>query len=311
MYPIIFENLYYEKIWGGQGLRKLRDNLPKGNIGESWDIACHEHGMGIISNGNLKGTSFKEAIDKYGEEFIGRKISKEKFPLLIKLISAKDKLSIQVHPDDKFAKEEENQLGKTEAWYVLDAEEGAKLIVGTKNCTKEVFKEAIDNNNLEAYLNEISVKKGDFFYIESGMVHGICGGVTIAEIQENSDITYRVYDYNRGREIHVDKALKVINFGLKVEEVNNDYIYGEGFKKVILCAKEFFYIEKYIVDTSLVEKSDEDRFYLFTCVNGKGKIVSKDNVVNFKFGDSIFIPATLGEYRVEGQCELLKSYVPK
>ena len=310
MYPIKFENLYYERIWGGRDLEKFRDNVPEGCIGESWDIACHRNGTGIIENGELKGLSFKELIDKYGEEVVGRKISKDNFPLLIKLINSKDKLSVQVHPDDKYAKEAENDLGKTEAWYVVDAEEGASLIVGTKDCDKEIFKKAIEDGCLEPYLNKIPVKKGDMFYVQSGLVHAICEGVTIAEIQQSSDTTYRVYDYNRGREIHVEKALDVINFDLKCENSKGITIHEEGFDKTILCLSEFFAIEKYEVKSKAIENSDLDRFFLFTCVEGNGKIVSSGNELEIKLGDSILIPASLGEYTLEGNFTLLKSYVP-
>ncbi|MGG7177010.1 type I phosphomannose isomerase catalytic subunit [Clostridium paraputrificum] len=310
MYPIKFENLYYERIWGGRDLEAFRDNLPEGVIGESWDIACHRNGTGIIENGELKGMSFKELIEKYGEEVVGKKIDKENFPLLIKLINAKDKLSVQVHPDDEYAKRVENDLGKTEAWYVVDAEEGASLIVGTKNCDKEVFRKAIEDGNLEPYLNKIPVKKGDMFYVQSGLVHAICEGVTIAEIQQSSDTTYRVYDFNRGREIHVEKALDVIDFSLKGENTKGITIHEEGFDRTILCVSEFFAIEKYDVKSKVEESSDEDRFFLFTCVEGKGKIRSNGYELEIKLGDSVLIPAALGAYTLEGEFVLLKSYVP-
>ena len=139
MYPLKFENLYYEKIWGGRGLESFRDNLPEGNIGESWDIACHENGMSVILNGDLKGKFLQEAIYMYKEELLGTGVSVEKFPLLVKLISSNQNLSLQVHPDDIYARDNEKSLGKTEMWYVIEAEEDAKLIVGTKKCDKETL----------------------------------------------------------------------------------------------------------------------------------------------------------------------------
>ncbi|MCR6515124.1 MAG: type I phosphomannose isomerase catalytic subunit [Clostridium sp.] len=310
MYPIKFENLYYERIWGGRGLEKFRDNMPSGVIGESWDIACHRNGTGIIENGELKGMSFSELIKKYGNEVVGDKMDKETFPLLIKLITADDKLSVQVHPDDEYAKKIENDLGKTEAWYVVDAEPNASLIVGTKNCDKETFKKAIELSDLDPYLNKIPVKKGDMFYVKSGLVHAICEGVTIAEIQQSSDTTYRVYDYNRGREIHVEKALDVIDFSLKGENIKGVTIHKEGFDKTILCLSEFFTIQKYEVKETVTESSDKDRFYLFTCVDGEGKIEANGTTLDIKFGDSFLIPAYLGEYTLKGEFTLLKSYVP-
>ncbi|MGL5151336.1 MAG: type I phosphomannose isomerase catalytic subunit [Clostridium sp.] len=310
MYPIKFENLYYERIWGGRDLEKFRDNVPEGVIGESWDIACHKNGTGIVANGSLKGKNFKELIEEYKEKLVGNKFVGVDFPLLIKLINAKDKLSVQVHPDDEYAKVKENDLGKTEAWYVMDAEEGAHLIVGTKNCDKDIFKNAIEQGDLDPYLNKIPVKKGDMFYVQSGLVHAICEGVTIAEIQQSSDTTYRVYDYNRGREIHVEKALDVIDFNLKGENTSGIKIVKEGYDKSILVLSEFFTIEKYDIKSCMAEESDEDRFYLFTCVDGSGKIKWGSEELNIEFGDSILIPACLGKYKIEGTLSLLKSFVP-
>ena len=143
MYPIKFENLYYEKIWGGRDFESFRENLPHGDIGESWDIACHHNGMSIVSNGYLKGKTFEELIKEYGTELLGESFENKEFPLLVKLINSKEKLSVQVHPSDEYAKRVENSLGKTEAWYVVDAKPGASLIVGTKNCDKAIFEKAI------------------------------------------------------------------------------------------------------------------------------------------------------------------------
>lgn len=311
MYPIKFENLYYDKIWGGRDLESFRDNLPKGNIGESWDIACHKNGMGIVANGELKGKTFKEIIDIYGEKLLGEDLKNKEFPLLVKLINSKDKLSVQVHPNDEYARRVENSLGKTEAWYVVDAKPGASLIVGTKNCDKETFKKAIKNNTTEKYLNKINVKKGDCFLIKSGMVHAICEGVIIAEIQQSSDITYRIYDYGRPREIHVEKSLDVIDFnlstineGIKVLEKFN------GYERGVLCSNEYFTIEKYIIDKKIEESSDLNKFFIFTCVDGNGQIKCKNgSQVTINKGDSILIPASLGEYLIEGKLTLLKSYI--
>lgn len=310
MYPIKFENLYYERIWGGKDFKKFRNNVPEGVIGESWDVACHKNGTGKVENGNLKGKTFREVIDIYEEKVLGKKIKKDEFPLLIKLISAEDKLSVQVHPDDEYANRVEHDSGKTEAWYVVDATEGASLIVGTEDCDKEKFKKAIEEGNLDEYLNKIPVKKGDFFYVQSGLVHAICEGVLIAEIQQSSDTTYRVYDYNRGREIHVEKALDVINFSLKGEKITGITAKKDGYEKTYLCLGEYFTIQKYKVNKCAKEKSDEDRFYLFTCVDGNGSIKYNGGEEKIYLGDSIFIPSTLGEYELIGDFTLLKSYVP-
>lgn len=313
MYPIKFENLYYERIWGGNDLEKFRDDVPtdtENPIGESWDIACHKNGTGVVANGALKGKTFDEIIKEFGHDLVGKKMSTEQFPLLIKLITAKEKLSVQVHPNDEYAKRVENDLGKTESWYVMDAAEDACLIVGTKDCDKEKFRAAIESGNLEPCLNKIPVKKGDFFYIKSGLVHAICEGILVAEIQQSSDTTYRVYDYNRGREIHVDKALDVIDFSLKGENCPGVSIKGDGYEKTYLCVGDYFTVQKYDIKTCVEEVSDEDRFYLFTCVDGEGVIKFMGGMERIAMGDSILIPASLGKYELCGNFTLLKSYVP-
>ncbi|ERI95661.1 mannose-6-phosphate isomerase, class I [Clostridiales bacterium oral taxon 876 str. F0540] len=310
MYPLKFENLYYDKIWGGRDLELFRDNLPEGEIGESWDVACHPHGTSVISNGVFKGMRLDELIKLKGSEIVGSKISKEWFPLLVKLINAKDKLSVQVHPEDEYAKKIEGEMGKTEVWYVVEAFEGANLVVGTKNCTKEQFKKAIETGEFDEFMNKIPVKKGEVYFVKSGLIHAIGEGVIIAEIQQNSNTTYRVYDYNRGRELHIDKALDVVNLDLKGEKSNGLKIEKEGFSKTYYCICEHFSLELYDVEYSFKERSDVERFYIFTAVDGEGEIFYLNGSEIIKKGDSLLIPASLGEYEIKGNIKLLKSYVP-
>lgn len=311
MYPFKFANLYYKKIWGGRDLEKFRDNLPEGNIGESWDIACHENGTGIVANGKFKGMSFKELIKSHGKEILGEDYNDNKFPLLVKLINSKEKLSVQVHPNDEYAKRVENSSGKTEFWYVIDAKIGASLIVGTKDCNKEIFRKAINEGQTEKYLNKICVKKGDFFLINSGLVHAICEGVIIAEIQQNSDITYRIYDYNRGREIHVEKSLEVIDFNLKAINGSHSQLKDyDGYSKERLCDCEFFKIEKYIISREFTEENNKNKFSILTCVEGRGEISwhKGQDSLDILMGDSILIPASLEKYSIKGKLTLLKSF---
>lgn len=311
MYPLKFENLYYDKVWGGRDLELFRDNLPEGNIGESWDIACHPHGMSVVSNGEFKGTKLIDLIKLKGNDLLGTEIPKDWFPLLIKLINAKDKLSVQVHPDDEYAKRVEGEMGKTEVWYVVEAFEGANIVIGTKKgCTKEQLKNAIETGTLDKYMNKVSVKKGDVFFVRSGLIHAIGEGVIIAEIQQNSDTTYRVYDYNRGRELHIEKALDVINLDLIAKNSTGLTIKNEGYNKTYLCLCKDFSLELYDVRTSFTENSDKERFFAFTCVEGSGEIIYKDGKENINKGDSLLMPASLGEYTFKGNMKVLKSYVP-
>ncbi|MPQ44074.1 type I phosphomannose isomerase catalytic subunit [Clostridium tarantellae] len=310
MYPIRFENLYYDKVWGGRDFELFRENMPDGNIGETWDVACHPNGMSVVENGEYKGIKLDELINMLGTNLVGTKISIEKFPLLVKLINAKEKLSVQVHPNDEYGMRVENEFGKTEIWYVVEAFEGANLVVGTKNCTKEQFIKAIETGEFDEYLNKVSVKKGDTFFVKSGLVHAIGEGVIIAEIQQNSDTTYRVYDYNRGREIHVEKALDVIDFSLKGDKSKGLMKECDGYNKTYLSLCDYFSLEKYDILNNCMEESNEERFYIFTCVEGNGIIKYSDGELIINKGDSIFIPATLGKYELIGTMSLLKSYVP-
>ncbi|WP_051542111.1 type I phosphomannose isomerase catalytic subunit [Clostridium lundense] len=307
MYPLKFQSIYFLKIWGGRTLQLFRNNLPKGSIGESWDVACHHNGTSIISNGKFKGMKLDDLIQIKGNELLGNTVSKYWFPLLVKLISTEDMLSVQVHPDDTYAKNFEGEMGKNEAWYVLEAFEGANIIVGTKNCTKEQFLVALKNGVLDKYLNKIPVKKGDVFFIKSGLVHAIGKGIIIAEIQQNSDITYRVFDYNRGRELHVAKALDVIDLSLKGEPCICKEEEYDGYIKTPLCSCDKFTIDLIKVNTIFKERSDKDKFFIITCVEGQGKIKYSNGEETFSLGDSVLIPAYLGEYAVEGNIKFIKS----
>jgi mannose-6-phosphate isomerase len=306
-----FENLYFDKVWGGRDLELFRENLPEGHIGESWDVACHKNGTSIVANGEFKGKALNQLIEAEGKNLVGTKISIKWFPLLIKLINSRESLSVQVHPNDEYAQKVENDMGKTEVWYVVEAIEGASLIVGTKErCTKEQLKEAIENGKLEEFMNKISVEKGDVYFIKSGLIHAIGQGVIIAEIQQNSDTTYRVYDYGRERELQIDKALDVLDLKLSGEKSSGIKIERKGYDKTYLCLCQDFSLEKYDIRAEVTEESDLERFFIITCVEGTGEIISRNSFVKINKGDSILIPAALGSYKLKGNMSLLKSYVP-
>lgn len=310
MYPYKFENIYVEKVWGGRSLESFRDNLPEGNIGESWEVSCHPTATSIVSNGSEKGLSLAALIEKHQHELVGTAISLDRFPLLMKFLDAKEELSIQVHPSDAYALEVENDLGKTEAWVVLAAGPKANMVLGTQNCTKADFKDALlTGADLEPYLNRMAVQTGDVYFIKSGLIHSMTD-VLVAEIQQNSDTTYRVYDFNRGREIHVDKALDVMDLSLKGEKSTGVTEAAEGYQKIYYCHDHNFSLEGYAIDSSCTESSDLERFFIFTCTEGSGEIFYENGFETLAKGDSILIPASLGKYTFKGQMTLLKSYVP-
>jgi mannose-6-phosphate isomerase len=225
LYPLLFKPVLKDYIWGGRNLQRiLGRELPEGNIAESWEIAAHNDGVTIVSNGPFAGMSLFELHRQLGLSLIGRRNqwahARNKFPLLIKLLDAHDKLSVQVHPGDEYALAHEgNELGKTEMWVILHAEPDAAIILGVRqNTNPELFRQAIHDGSLESYLHRLSIKTGDYVCVPSGTVHAILGGALIVEIQQNSNTTYRLYDWGRRqqdghkRTLHVDKALEVIDF---------------------------------------------------------------------------------------------------
>ena len=300
MRPYKFKPVYVERIWGGRGFEQYRQDMPQeGIIGESWDVSAHPNGMSVVADGEEEGMTLLELIEKYGTSFLGTKVTGA-FPLLVKLIDSNDSLSVQVHPGDDYARRIENEWGKTECWYVVEAKEGAELIIGTTSTDKATFKEAAERGALDTHLNAIKVNQGDFFYIPSGLIHAIGPGVIIAEIQQSSDVTYRVYDYNRGREMHLEKAMDVSDLTLQPQI---------ALSETLLCEGPYFTVEKQVIEGELIGHSTEEKFFIYTCVKGEGTVATFDTTLEIKMGDSFLIPATLGTFSIAGELTVLKSYI--
>ena len=305
--------VFKDYIWGGN---RLKDDFGFDTgfdkTAEGWMLACHRDGMNTADGGKYDGMTLESIIEKEGlEKFAGKSCLRfPYFPVLIKLIDAFDNLSIQVHPDDEYARRVENEFGKTEIWYVLDALDGAELIYGfKKKITKDEFREAIKNNTLLDKLNRVKVKRGDLFFIEAGTVHAIGKGALIAEIQQNSNSTYRVYDYGRigkdgkPRELHVEKALDVSKteppkYGIKPFEEENEH---GGYISQKLCKCELFTVDRYSVKSEVKLSTGEDSFNHILVIGGEGKINGKEA----KKGGSFFVPANFGEYEISGEIEVL------
>ena len=310
MYPIKFRPKYHKKIWGGNKLRRYKNDIDEDNIGESWELSDRKEDNSIVVNGRFKGLSFSELLKKEGVNLMGTKCSLESMPLLLKYIDANDNLSIQVHPSNEYAKEYEGDLGKTEAWYIVEAGPEAAIIAGINNTDKQNFIKSIEDGSIEEKLNKIPVKKGDFIFIESGLVHAICGDVLLAEVQQNSDLTYRIYDYGRDRELHLQKALDVINFKLEPKIIEGESEKFDGYNKISFIKCNEFIIDKIEIDKSYNAKSEIERFHVYMCISGKGKVSYGNNEESISIGETFMIPATLGPYSIEGELELLKIYMP-
>ncbi|WP_164509046.1 type I phosphomannose isomerase catalytic subunit [Clostridium rectalis] len=304
-YPFKFDPLCKKALWGE----------------EKWKVSTHPKGLSIILNGFYKGYSLYMLINKYREEILGTNFSlNEEFPLLIKYINALDKLSIQVHPDDYYAYKNENkQMGKNELWYILYAEPNAKLICGTKeNVNKEKLLKEIYKDNIKECVNYIKVKPGDIINIPAGTVHSIGGGIKLLEVQQNSDLTYRLYDYHRKdsqgneRELHIKKALQVINFendesgwrsGLKFEISKGLYI-------TYIALSRRFCIEMYQGCGQITENTYKKAFVIYIILQGEGRIIYNFNIIKFTKGEAIFVPASLEKHMLQGKFKFLKIYMP-
>ena len=296
MYPIIFLPIYKEMIWGGDRLKMLYNrNLPSGKIGESWDISCRETDMGIVENGEFKGMSFIELIKKDPFKVLGINNFK-RFPLLVKIIDANDKLSVQVHPSG-------DDIGKSESWYILHEPYCGYLYIGLKEyVTKDIFQKAISQGTAEECLNKLYVKAGDFIDIPAGLVHALTSGTIVAEIQQNSDTTYRLYDYNRigldgkQRELHINAGLAVCDFENKLQKsVIKGKIQKSGENITThLISNDFYTINKYEIKQPLYLCTN-NTFEIIICVFGEVLI----NTTMLTAGKMALIPAGLQDYMVK------------
>ncbi|WP_124098041.1 type I phosphomannose isomerase catalytic subunit [Ruminococcus sp. Marseille-P6503] len=308
---------FKDYIWGGT---RLRDDFGKecdyDKVAESWELSCHKDGNSIVANGEYAGMTLAEYIEKAGKSVLGTDCEKfDSFPILIKLIDAKDNLSVQVHPDNEYAQRVEGEYGKTEMWYVVDCDPGATLLYGFKHeISKEEFARRIADNTLLEVTNAVPVKKGDVFFIEAGTLHAIGKGILIAEIQQNSNTTYRIYDYGRvgkdgnPRELHVEKAKDVTALRPAKQYPETPVEEKDGYKIKLLSSCEYFTTYRVDVESKAALEADGSSFNSILMLEGEAKIIA-DDIAEAKKGDSVFIPAGTGKYAVEGKCRFVLTKV--
>lgn len=311
MYIFEFKEIGKESIWGGNTLVKSYSKPfdKDKNIGESWEICDLKNDKNIIANGEFKDKDISFVIERLGEKLLGNNCkNQEYFPLLIKFIDARDKLSIQVHPDEEYANKKHDKHGKNEMWYIMEADENAKLLVGLKEgVDKNKLKEAIENKkNIEDMFNYFDVKKGDAFYIPNGCIHAIMGNSLIAEIQTPSDVTYRLYDWNRvdkngnSRELHIEDSFNVIKdidaFQLKSKKEN--IIKKDNIEINNIFSNEYFTTEEYVIKDKYTSKTNNKTFEIILVMEGSGTIASNENTVELEAGKTVLLPAYLGEYSI-------------
>ncbi len=321
-YPIKFKPILKETIWGGEKLMTvLNKQSDEKNIGESWEISSVDRNISIVANGKLKGESLENLLIIYRDALVGKKVFNEfsyKFPLLIKYIDAKEALSIQLHPNDKLAKERHNSFGKTEMWYVMQADEGGDLIVGFKeDSNKEDYLEHLKNKSLLEILNVDKVQKGDVYFIPTGRVHAIGAGVMLAEIQQTSDVTYRIYDWDRKdtrgnyRKLHTELALDAIDYKAQ-EEYKTTYNKTLNKQSNIVDCQYFTTNIISIKGKIKIDHSNKDSFVIYMCVKGEVAFhYGEDEVEILRNGETILIPAILNEFSISStnDSELLEIYI--
>lgn len=317
LYPLQFVPQYEYRLWGGDKLNAILNRDIEGNkIGESWEISAVEGAPSIVADGPFKGLSLPELIERNPEALLGKTVVEQhgkNFPLLIKFIDAKIPLSVQVHPNDELAKERHNSLGKNEMWYIMEAEKEAELILGfNKKIDPASYASALNENRIEELLHRVNIQKGEAVYVPAGLVHAIGGGIVLAEIQQTSDITYRVYDYNRidaktgtKRALHQDMAIKAINFDLEQQEVLQ--IEEKPNQSNLFLDTPFFKTAFLVVEESIkLDYKTRDAFSVLICVEGEANLMANDNPLMITKGQTILIPAAQEGIHLKGKAKFLE-----
>jgi mannose-6-phosphate isomerase len=316
-YPLQFDPILKERIWGGEKLKtQFNKSIISKTTGESWELSAVEGDVSVVSEGDFKGKLITDLIDLYPNQILGTAVFKrfgKQLPLLFKFLDAREDLSIQVHPNDDLAKKRHNSFGKTEMWYVMQADEGAEIIVGFKeNATQAEYLNSLESKKLLSILNSVKVHEGAVFFLETGTVHAIGAGLVIAEIQQTSDITYRLYDFERKdangvtRELHVDLALEAINFQ-KSETQKFYFKEPNSSNPVVDCS---FFTTNFIPLTQAtdVQKNGES-FTVYMCVDGNFEIKVGESSFSYKKGDTVLIPAGCKNYILSGTGSILEIYI--
>ena len=325
LYPLKFKPRVKERIWGGQAILskkgKAAGRLAKDKLyGESWDLSSVKGDISVVANGFLKGNNLQEIIEVYMGELVGEEIFERyglEFPLLVKYLDCNDKLSVQVHPDDALALERHDSFGKTEAWYVVDCKPGAAIYLGFKdlNITREEYIAAVAESRLESLLKRVEVKPGDVFFIPAGTVHALGAGIEVVEVQQTSDITYRIYDWDRvdaagkGRELHTALAVDAIDFEADADLLHKKYDLkaGESYKVI---ESDYFTMTLHEIDgEGEFDRSMIDSFIIYIAIKGSMQIIADGNSETLDEGEVVLIPAEVGDITIKGSGKLMEVYI--
>ncbi|HBC05687.1 MAG TPA: class I mannose-6-phosphate isomerase [Aequorivita sp.] len=319
LYPLKFQPILKQKVWGGNKLQELFQKNAEGNVGESWEISGVEENISEIANGPLKGNTLNWVLENYKEKLVGEKVFKNfgnHFPLLFKFIDAREDLSVQVHPDDLLAKARHNSFGKTEMWYILEVEKNGKLILGfNQQMDSKKYLHTLSEKRITEILNVEAIKKGDAFLLKPGTVHAIGAGVLLAEIQQSSDITYRIYDWDRPdtngklRDLHTDLALEAIDFNPPESKLNYSEVKNSPSP---IGTTNFFAVNKLVLSENYLKDLEQvPSFTVYMCLEGSAVIETDDYSEEIKKGETFLIPAQIPELKfITNSASFLEVYIP-
>ncbi|MFN2747375.1 mannose-6-phosphate isomerase, class I [Bacillus sp. z60-18] len=311
--PLFFAPVFKERIWGGTALAAFSYDIPSEQTGECWAFAAHQNGQSVVLNGEYKGLTLGGLWENHRHLF--GHLEGDRFPLLTKILDADQDLSVQVHPNDVYAKARENgELGKTECWYIIDCEEGAEIIYGHHAKTKNELISMIEKGEWDKLLRRVKVKPGDFFYVPSGTVHAIGKGILILETQQNSDTTYRLYDYDRKdaagnlRDLHLEKSIDVINVPFLPEERTVQYEQTDDLASATLIEGPYFSVAKWELKGTACLKQEKP-FLLISIIEGQGRVISGEREYGFQKGDHMLLPNGFGEFELNGHTKCIVSSI--
>lgn len=324
LYPLTFETIFKDKLWGGEKIRTVlgKDFSPLPNCGETWEISGVKGNVSIVKEGKLAGESLRDLIETYKGKLMGERVYEKfgnEFPLLVKFIDANADLSIQVHPDDELARQRHDSFGKSEMWYIFQADPGSKLIAGfNRELDKDTYVDFFESGRLTEILNQEEVGADDVFYLPAGRVHTIGKGLLLAEIQQTSDITYRIYDFDRldaegnKRELHVEEALDAIDYNF-YPQYKTEYEAKENSADTIVSSPYFSTQRLHCTQSIARDYSELDSFVILVCVGGELELNYRGGKMDMKLGEAALIPASINylELHPKGEFKLLEAYVPK
>jgi mannose-6-phosphate isomerase len=322
IYPLTFDPVFKNYLWGGRNLEiRLGRAIPAGVVAESWEIAAHRDGSSTVNWGPLEGLTLPAVQERLGQRLVGSRnahtLSNDRFPLLVKTLDANRWLSVQVHPDDEYALTHEDDLGKTEMWVILFAEPGAELIVGFEpGVTKDRFERAVEEEEVERWLHRVPVKPGDVIFLPAGAIHALGPGIIVAEIQQNSNTTYRIHDWGRPRPVHIPQALDVLDFSLvRPQPVSPQPCECEGARREILAHCPYFHTERISIAAggSYENQCNGETFEIWSVVDGSAAVHWPEGMIALPTYSWVLLPAALGSYRIEaeGTSTLLRVLTPE